>query len=227
MNKEWNSCLKLYFWLLNSPSGTRFSLEIPPWGMTSVLLMKVFLTSIQDVAEEHFGVEILCHPSPSLSFLLSAKLDFLEQKEKAQKVKQDSHRMVCYSSAVCWPWGSSLTGTGEARECVYLGTGVCRQHQVFIAFSSDDGCGKEHFYLEPGRLSLGHLIGSILIDTGVFRGTWVFPPQILSPSSQVRWAVCTLLSNPDMLVCKASGLDLSWVCDSRSVVSSALQPQGL
>ena len=63
----------------------------------------------QDVAEENFGVEILCHPSPSLSFLLSAELDFLEQKEKAQKVKQDGHRMVCYSSAVCWPWGSSLT----------------------------------------------------------------------------------------------------------------------
>ena len=28
-------------------------------------------------------------------------------------------------------------------------------------------------------------------------------------------------------VCKASGLALSWVCASRSVVSSSLQPQGL
>lgn len=120
MNKEWNSCLKLYFWLLNGPSGTRFSLEIPLWGMTSVLLMKVFLTSIQDVAEEHFGVEILCHPSPSLSFLLSAELDFLEQKEKAQKVKQDGHRMVCYSLAVCWQRGASLTHRhrGSSGMCV-------------------------------------------------------------------------------------------------------------
>lgn len=154
MNKEWNSCLKLYFWLLNGPSGTRFSLEIPPWGMTSVVLMKVLLTSIQDVAEENCGVKIPCHASPSLSFLLSAQVGFLEPKAAAQKVKQDSNRMVCYSSAVCWQQGSLTWGTssGEPLICVHLGTGVCRQHKVFIVFSLNDGCGKEHFYLEPGRL---------------------------------------------------------------------------
>lgn len=75
-------------------------------GMTSVVLMKVLLTSIQDVAEEYCGVKILCHTSPSLSFLLSAEVDFLEPKEAAQKVKQDSNQMVCYSSAVCWQQGS-------------------------------------------------------------------------------------------------------------------------
>ena len=102
--------------------------------MTSVVLMKVLLISIQDVAEENCGVEILCHTSPSLSFLLSAELDFLEPKEEAQKVKQDSNRMVCYSSAVCWQQGSLTWGTssGEPLICVYLGTGVCRQHKVLL-----------------------------------------------------------------------------------------------
>ena len=91
--------------------------------MTLVELIKVLLTGIQSVTEENFEAETICTFTRN-SFLLSAKLDFLNQKS----IRKQDQPVIKMGTA---QWFASNTdglshspSWGELLSCAYFGGGT-------------------------------------------------------------------------------------------------------